>query len=175
MVTSGSEVLVATHLLVEGQHITEADVSRVEVGSGLPQEYEVNAQSVVGRVVTRAIHSGELIPRSSVGEPAETLETTLVIDLAAQAATSLSEGSEIDIWAAPAKASSGATPLSTVDPHIVVSHARLARRLDRTTGSLSTAERVEVVVSRMDIPDLLSSIARGDAITVVAANGGLIP
>ncbi len=171
---AGHPVLVATHLLVEGQHLTAEDVATVEVGSGLPGEYETTALSIVGRVVTRAIRAGELVPRASVGEPSETLETTLVIDLVSPAATSLREGSEVDIWAAPAKSSSSVTSTVSSSPRLLVSRARLAHRVDRSTSALSSAERVEVVVSRLDLPEVLGATAAGDALTVVASNGGVL-
>lgn len=171
--SASATVVVANRLLVEGQQIQQADI-RVETaaGSSALAEYIASEGLAVGKVVTRVIHPGELVPRASVGEASETLETTLVIDVATEVATDLRDGAIVDVWAAPAKAGSASIVASAQPPRIVMHRARLAHRQVAVASAMSGA-RVEIVLPRTDVPEILAAIAAGDAMTVVGSTGGL--
>ena len=165
-------VLVANRLLVEGEQVSQTDFRSQEVASGaFSSEYFLTGDPVVGKVVTRVVHPGELIPRASIGEASETLQTTLVIDLSSAIASSLHEGDIVDVWAADSPRSSAATATTTA-PHAVVRRARLAHKQE-SGNSLSSGDRVEIVLPRSAVPEVLQSVAQGDAMTVVASSGGL--
>jgi hypothetical protein len=168
-----TRVFVASRLLVEGQQITASDIRSEEVGvSALSAEYASDAGLIVGKVVTRVVHPGELIPQASVGEASETLQTTLVIELSSSVASSLREGSIVDVWAADSPHSSSAATVTPGPPHAVVRRARLAVKRE-SGGSMTAGEKVEVVLPRSAVPDVLQAVAQGSAMTVVASSGGL--
>jgi len=171
--TASATVVIANRLLVEGQQIQQDDV-RVEnaAGSSALAEYLGSEALAVGKVVTRVIHPGELVPRASIGEASETLETTLVVDVATEVATDLHDGAIVDVWAAPAKVGSAPVVASAQPPRIVMYRARLAHRQVAAASAMSGA-RVEIVLPRTDVPEVLAAIAAGDAMTVVASSGGL--
>jgi len=171
--TASTTVVIANRLLVEGQQIQQGDV-RVEnaAGSSALAEYLASEGLAVGKVVTRVIHPGELIPRASIGEASETMETTFVIDVATEVATDLQDGAIVDVWAAPAKAGSASVTASAQPPRIVMHRARLAHRQVAAASAMSGA-RVEIVLPRTEVPEVLAAIAAGDEMTVVASSGGI--
>lgn len=170
---STSVVLVANRMLVEGEQVTSADVTMQEVASGaFHAEYVSDPALIIGKVVTRVVHPGELIPRASIGEASETLQTTLVIELSSAIASSLHEGAIVDVWAADSPKSSSASTTGPSAPHAVVRRARLAQKHD-ASGALSSGDQVEIVLPRASVPDVLQAVAHGDAMTVVASSGGL--
>ena len=170
--SSSSSIVVATKLLVEGQQIRADDVRTDSTGSGVDLgQYLDSSALAVGKVVTRVIRPGEFVPKASVGEVSETLETTLVIDVATEVASDLQDGSIVDVWAAPARTS--VSPAATsVAPRIVMHRARLARREVAAASSMS-GSRVEVVLPRDAVGEVLAAIAQGDAMMIVASSGGL--
>jgi hypothetical protein len=171
--TSSNSVVVATRLLVEGQQIQAGDVRTDSTGSGADLgPYASKMELVVGKVVTRVIRPGELVPAASIGEVSETLETTMVVDLMTKVATDLSDGAIVDVWAAPAKTGSSVTPRESGDPRIVLARARLAHR-EVAAATATSGARVEIVLPRTAVADVLAAIAAGDAMTVVASSGGL--
>ncbi|MEN9751403.1 MAG: hypothetical protein RLZZ600_450 [Actinomycetota bacterium] len=171
--SASASVLVSTRLLVEGQQIHEGDVRVESAGaSSALGGYLATADLAVGKVVTRVIQPGELVPRASVGEVSETLETILVIDVATEVATDLRDGAIVDVWAAPAKAGSAAAIQSTPTPRIVMHRARLAHREVASASNMS-GSRVEIVLPRTEVPGVLAALAAGDSMTVVASSGGL--
>lgn len=169
--SASTPVVVASRLLVEGQQVQPGDIRQDEVGlAAFSGEYAASSDLVVGKVVTRVIHAGELVPRASIGEVSETLQTTMVIDVATDVASTLQEGSIIDVWAAQSANSSTISSVAVSAPTIVVSQARLAKR-ESAASAASGTSRVEVVLPRTAVPDLLSAIAAGNAMTVVASSG----
>jgi len=165
-------VLVASRLLVEGEQLSSSDFRIEEVPAGaFTSGYVSSPDNVIGKVVTRVMHPGEVVPTASVGEVSETLQTTVVIDVSSAVASSLDEGSIVDVWAAASPRSSN-PELTHEPPHAVVHRARLASKHD-STGGVSTGERVEIVLPRDAVADVLAAVARGDAMTVVASSGGL--
>ena len=172
--TAGHPVVIARGLLVEGQLVSATDLAVETLSGDLHENYATALDQIVGKVVTRAIRPGEFVPRASIGESSETLETSLVVDLATALPPSLHEGSVIDLWATSSQTGSSVAVTQPHEPRLVVSRARLVGRLATSPSALASQERVEIVVSRINIPDVLSCIAAGDVITVVAANGGAL-
>jgi hypothetical protein len=166
-------VVVANALLVEGQQVHAGDFHTEQVALGVPTgAYISDLADVEGKVITRVLHQGELVPRASVGEASETFETTLVLTLAGDVASSLRPGAIIDVWAAPSTRSSSPGVAGNTEPRLVVERARLAHH-EAATSSMSTGSQVEIVLPRSSVPSVLQAVASDDEMTVVASSGGL--
>lgn len=169
-----STTLVATRLLVEGQQITAADVSQrsVQIGEIAGQYFDA-PELAVGKVVMRSIAPGEFIPRASVGEASEVIETSIVIEIDSPLASRLSPGSRVDVWATEDLSSSQSyEATSPAEPQLVVSRARLAQHVKSSGGFDVGVDRVEIVVDRQYIPVVLDVQSRGYSFHVVATRGG---
>ncbi len=163
---------VATRLLVEGQQVQAGDMRIEEVpASTVLGEYILGSIPVVGKVVTRVIHPGELVPLASVGDASQTLATTVVVDLGLPVASALREGAVVDLWAAPSATRSAPADASTASPALVVTRARLAHRAETQSTALRSGAQVELVVSRSDVPAVIAAQARGDVLSVIASSG----
>lgn len=168
-------VLVAAHLLVEGQQVTSADLKERQVQiDEISAGYVRDAQFAVGKVITRSIHEGELIPRASLGDPAGVIETSLVIEVDVPLASRVVPGSRVDIWATDKPTgSASATDPEAPSSHLLVSGARLAAHSANSGALGEGTERVELVVDRQQIPLVLDAQAQGLALHVLASSGGL--
>lgn len=169
-----STTLVATRLLVEGQQITATDVNQRSVQiDELSGQYLDTPQLAIGKVVMRSIAPGELIPRASLGEASEVIETSIVIEIDSPLASRLGPGSRVDVWATedPSKAQSY-DAASPAEPQLVVSRARLAQHVQSSGGFDAGVDRVEIVVDRQYIPVVLDVQSRGYSFHVVATRGG---
>lgn len=165
-------VVVANSLLVEGQQVHARDFHAEQVALGVPTgAYVGELAEIEGKVITRVIHPGELVPRASVGEASETLETTLVLQLASDVASSMQPGAIIDVWAAPSTRSSSLPTSAYPEPRMVVQRARLAHH-EAATSSVAGGSQVEIVLPRASVPSVLQAVANGDVLTVVASSGG---
>ncbi len=186
MSASATPVVVASRLLVEGQQITSTDVetrmARLEFVSGA---YPQNIESVVGKVVTRSIGRGELVPSASLGEASEVIETTVVVDVDAPLASNMIDGGIVDLWAAAAGTAGASSYASSAQSssvgtgaipdgaRLVLARARLAGHSDDSAAIGQGATRAELVVSRNDVATVLAASASDDALFVVASSGGL--
>lgn len=173
--SSTSGALVATHLLVEGQQVTAADVRERQVQiDEVSAGYLSDPQLVVGKVITRSIREGELIPRASLGDPAEVIETSLVIEVDVPLASRIVPGTRVDVWATD-KPTGSSSPQTDLAPstRLLVSGARLASHSANSGALGAGTERVELVVDRQHIPMVLEAQAQGLALHVLASSGGL--
>jgi hypothetical protein len=163
---------VATRLLVEGQQVQEGDIHIEQVPSSAALgEYLPGSTPVVGKVVTRVIHPGELVPLASIGEASQTLATTVVVDLGIPIASALREGAIVDLWAAPSATQSAPADAGNAAPQLLVTRARLAHRVETQPTALRSGAQVELVVSRSDVPAVIAAQARGDVLSVIASSG----
>ena len=164
--------LVATRLLVEGQQIQPGDVRTEEIPvSAVLGEYLPGTTVIEGKVVTRVIHPGELVPRASIGEVSETLATTVVLELGTPVASALKDGAIVDLWAAPSTSGSSPVAATPAGPRLIVSRARLAHRSETSASALHSGAQVEVVIARTDVATVLAAQAAGDVLSVIASSG----
>lgn len=169
-----STALVATRLLVEGQQIAASDVSRRSVQiDELAGRYFDAPELAVGKVVMRSIAPGELIPRASLGDASEVIETSIVIVIDSPLASRLVPGSRVDVWATEDPSSSqDYADAAPAEPQLVVARARLAEHVQSSGGFDAGVDRVEIVVDRQYIPVVLDVQSRGYSFHVVATRGG---
>jgi len=173
--TRTTPTVVAAHLLVEGQQIREGDVTMKNVQiDEIAQAYIAEPGLVIGKVVMRSVAAGELVPRASLGEASEVIETSVVVDLGSPLASRVTAGSLVDLWAASdAKTSAGLVNENREAPHLVVSRARVAAVVPASGTFGGAAERVELVLDRSQVPAVLDAQSQGLVLNVVAASGGL--
>jgi hypothetical protein len=126
-----------------------------------------------GLIATAVVREGELVPLSALGTTQGSDATTIVLQLAGRASSSVAPGAVVDVWAStPASAvtdalDEGSGPM----PPVVLSSGALVTRVLQPDGIVSAAdgEAVEVLVPRSRIARLLQAIADGDALAVVPA------
>jgi SAF domain len=121
-----------------------------------------------GRTLSRAVHAGELLPRSALEEPAELVQVALPVR-AGYVPPSLARGQLVDVYAlADPAAGAVAEADGSVTP--VVEQATVQALSGRSDGVLSTpTTTVQVVVSvpADEAADVLASIGGRPLVVVV--------
>lgn len=160
-------VFAAREALVPGEPVDSGSLEVVEVALGaLDERYLSPASLQPGDVATRTIAAGELVPAAAVGGPTAASTTTLVVESAGEVSGSIAKGTVVEVWSAPR------IDQSSFDaPRILVPTATVVAvdREDAVVGSAGV--RVEIVVQRADVADVLSAIAAGDAVSIVPGGG----
>lgn len=161
-------VLQATHTVLPGEAVSSADFQVIEVGlAGLAGTYLAPQDLEAGSIATRTLPKGELVPRSGIGDEADSRTTTVVVSSTAIPA-GLDAGSVVELWHAPLL-EDGRTPDT---PRILVADAVIAR-VAEAEGMLSQSRtEVEVVIDRADVADVLTAISSGSTISIVPAGAG---
>ncbi|MEU2347491.1 SAF domain-containing protein [Modestobacter sp. NPDC049651] len=147
--------------LAAGTVLTAADLVPVPVRlDDVARSYLATATRPEGRVLARAVGSGELLPRSALEEQADLVELALPVQ-AGYVPPGLSRGRLVDVYAVADPAAGATTTGGDVDR--VLAAAPVQTVGGRGSGVLSTATTtVQVVVA----------VPREDAAGVLAAIGG---
>jgi len=171
-----STVLIAKRLLVEGHQIGAEDVQPIQAQiDSARSSYLTDVHLVVGKIASRAIMPGELIPVASVAESADVLETTVAVNVDAPVAGDLKPGALVDLWAAQKSTGSSARMEASPEPaRLLVKRVRLAKHESPATALANPGERVELVLSRDDVATVLDAQSGGLGLYVVASAGGLL-
>ncbi|WP_121060099.1 SAF domain-containing protein [Microbacterium telephonicum] len=160
-------VFAATRTIVPGEAVSGDDLRVVEVALGqVGDAYAAPGLLAPGAVATRTIESGELVPRSAVGDPAAARTTTVVVDSATDVPAAIAPGAVVELWAA--------APLDGGrfdTPRILVSAATVAA-VAVDDGVVSNAgASLELVIDRADVADTLAAVAAGSSLSVVPVAG----
>ena len=157
----------ASRTIVPGQAISSDDVRVVEVALGQVGEAYLSPDALAdGLVATRTIESGELVPRTAVGDAAGLRTTSLVLRSAVDVPASVGAGSVVEVWAAPL------LERGRYDaPRILVADATVVSvtRDDSMIGGGSAA--LEVVIPRADVAAALAAMADESALSVIPTSG----
>lgn len=161
-------MLAAARTLVAGQVLTADDLRIVEVALGSAGEaYLPETELGPGVVVTRTVQSGELVPRSAVGDAAAATTTSVVVRSAVDIPESIAAGSLVEVWVAPQlERGRYDTPRILVADASVVSVTRAEGVIGGSSASL------ELVVPRADVADVLAAMSDDAALSVVPVSGG---
>jgi hypothetical protein len=156
-------VFAAVDTIVPGQVVSSDDVRLVEVALGqLGSAYLTPDALAEGAVATQTIHSGELVPRSAVGDPESARTTSVVLRSAVDVPASIAAGTVVEVWAAPLlEHGEYDTPRILVADATVVS----VSRDDSMIGGAQAA--LELVIPRADVAATLAAVADDAAISVV--------
>lgn len=173
-------VYAASSVLVAGQRLTLADISRVDVRLGPATSAYLSAEHTppVDGVVLRDLRPGELIPISAVGTRTEVGVQPVTILVDATSAGVLVTGSVVDVY------------VNRPDPKAVVSTAGTGyagpdRVLEAVTvlrvggdqgvlGSRAQTRSVQVLVPRARVTQLVGDVDAGAKITLVPVPGSLL-
>jgi SAF domain len=157
----------ANRTIVPGESISGDDVRLVDVSLGQVGEAYLASDALAdGLVATRTIESGELVPRTAVGDATSVRTTSVVLRSAVDVPGSVAAGSVVEVWAAPL------VERGDYDaPRILVADATVVSvtRDDSMIGGGSAA--LELVIPRADVAATLAAIADQSALSVVPTAG----
>jgi len=160
-------VYAAAHTIVAGEAIGQDDLEAVDVALGTLAGVYLEAGGLDDQVIaTRTIEAGELVPATSVGDPASARTTSVVIRSAVDVPASVEAGSPVEVWSAPPQDQGSST-----QPRILVADAVVVSvtRDDSAIGGGAAA--LELVIPRADVPATLAAMADDSALSVVPATG----
>lgn len=156
-------VWVASETLLPGDVIGAGDVEAVELRmEGATDAYLAGAATPEGLVVVSPVGAGEALPLTALGDAASVDLATVVLALDGGLASSVVEGSVVDVWAAP-PGEQGAFEAATV----LVGDAVVVGLVADEGIIADDAVRLEVLVPREDVAGVLDAVANAHAIHVV--------
>jgi hypothetical protein len=157
----------ASRTIVPGEAISSDDVRLVDVSLGQLGDAYLDPDALAdGLVATRTIESGELVPRSAVGDAATVRTTSVVLRSAVDVPGSVGAGSTVEVWAAPLiERGSYDVPRILVADATVVSVTRDDSMIGGGSASL------EVVIPRAEVAATLAAMAEESALSIVPASG----
>jgi hypothetical protein len=162
---SSVQVYATRSALTPGDHVAADDLSVTSVRLGELRVKYLGAGEIPrgGFVVTRAVPAGELVPASSVGNPAGVSVASVVVTVQGTLARSIAASSVVDLWSAAATGNNSFGP-----PSVLVSSATVVRVID-AKGIVSDrgGSSVELLVPRAKTARVLEAIANQDAISLV--------
>jgi hypothetical protein len=162
-------VWAATGDLAAGTELTADDLVAVDVRlDGTAAAYLSTGTRPEGRSLSRAVRTGELLPRSALEEPAELVQLALPVQ-SGYVPPGLARGQLVDVYAV-ADPAAGAVGVADGSVALVVGRAPVQAISGRAEGVLSTpttAVQVVVAVAAGDAPDVLAAIAGRPLVVVV--------
>lgn len=161
-------ILVASRTLVPGHEIAPGDLRVVDVALGAAAgSYLSAAADTSGRVATRTVAAGELVPADALTDDASTGMTRVVVRSDVDVPASVVSGATVEVWAAP-PAQPGTTP---APPRIVVADAVVAAVAEDSGMVAAGARRIELVIPHAAAPDVLAAVSSGAALSVLPVTG----
>lgn len=155
--------------LAAGTQLTAEDLVAVDVRLDATADVYLSAGTrPEGRVLARAVRAGELLPRSTLEEPADQVQLALPVQ-AGYVPPNLERGQVVDVYAV-ADPAAGAVGLADGSVTLVVRNATVQAITGRVDGVLSTpttAVQVVVAVPAGGADDVLTSIAGRPLVVVV--------
>lgn len=160
-------VFSATRTIVPGEVVASGDLSVVDVALGsVGDAYLVPGTLRDGTVATRTIERGELVPTSAVGDADAARVTTLVLRSSVDVPSSVTAGTTVEVWAAPALEQGRFDA-----PRILVPDATVVSVDEDDSMIGGGAAALEVVIPRSDVAAALAAIADQSALSVVPIGG----
>lgn len=158
-------VWVADRTLVPGDVIEADDLRTAEVGLGeVADRYVAATESVAGRVATRVVAAGEVVPSAALGDGADVDSTTVVVTTGGALAAAVTPGVAVELWATDAKA-------EDARPHLLVADATVGAVDAEGGGMIASGTTVELVIPRSAVTDVLAAQAAGAVLAVVPTTG----
>jgi hypothetical protein len=115
-----------------------------------------------GAVVTRTVGAGELVPRSAVGDAAAVDLRPVVVPLGLAVPADLAAGAVVDLWLTPPAPIGGVGQPAAAgpEPALVAAELVVAEVVeDDSMLSGTTGTSVELLVPRLDLPDVLAALS----------------
>lgn len=159
-----SPFFAARGTLTPGVVITHDDlrVVNVRIDGG---SYVAAGEEPWGKVVTRVVGNGELLPEGALAAAEGFDARTIAVRTSLPLAEGIEAGSSVDVYLT----GDDASPQTRV-----VARGLIVESVEHNSGSFSgaTMETVYVVVPKEGVEDLLDALASGGGISVVGLAGG---
>lgn len=157
-------VLQANRTITEGEALTSGDFQVVEVGLGaLADDYLGPQDLQQGQVASRTLERGEIVPTSATTDAAESRSTTIVIESSTGIPEDVVSGAVVEVWHAPPLEDGRSYDV----PRILVAEAIVRDVLEDDTVLADASTRVEIVIDRSDVADVLAAVTGGSSLSVV--------
>lgn len=154
----------ASATIAPGQLITVDDLVAVEVALGASAEAYLSAETVPSDsfIVTQAVQSGELVPRSAIGD-ADSSRSSVIVEVSGGLPTELGPGSAVELW------SSQETSPGTYGAPVLTSASAVVAKILPREGTLSSSQvdRVELLLPKSEIPALLAVISNDSRLALI--------
>lgn len=154
--------------LSAGSRLTDDDLVAVDVRlDDAARAYLDTGSRPEGSTLNRAVHAGELVPRSALAPTAPLVELALPVQ-AGYVPPSLERGQVVDVYAVAGSAPATAAAAGSVTPVLLQAPVRAVS--GRSTGVLSSATttlQVVVAVAPADAPGVLRAIGGRPLVVVV--------
>ncbi|WP_345043638.1 hypothetical protein [Georgenia daeguensis] len=147
-------------------------VREVRLGEDEGRLYHLVADGIPdGAVVTRTVGAGELVPRSAVGDAAAVDLRPVVVPLGLAVPTDLAAGAVVDLWLAPPAPIGGGVgqpAAAAPEPALLAAELVVAEVVeDDSMLSGTTGTSVELLVPRLDLPDVLAALSTDGQLVAV--------
>lgn len=163
-----SVVVAAAATLVPGDRVQRGDLVERSVFLDGADALYLTAGDVPddGLVIVQGVRTGELLPRSSVGDTEGVSSTALVVETSGPVGSGVRPGAAVELWASAVDPDTGGYGA----PAVLVQDAVVTRVLD-DDGLVSSGSggAVEVLVPRDRVALILQAQADGDVLAVVPA------
>lgn len=157
-------VLQATHTIVRGEALTSDDFQVVEVGLGLlAADYLGPGDLKADQIATRTLAKGEIVPAAALTDAERSRSTTVVIDSSTGIPEDVQAGTVVELWHAPPIDDGRSHDI----PRILVPEAVVRDVLEPEGVLADSGTRLEVVIDRSDVADVLAAVTGGSALSVV--------
>lgn len=167
------QVYAAGEALTPGDAVDADALSVREVRLGEDEDlYHLVADGVPdGAVVTRTVGAGELVPRSAVGDAAAVDLRPVVVPLGLAVPADLAAGAVVDLWLAPPApigGGAGQPAAAAPEPALLAAELVVAEVVeDDSMLSGTTGTSVELLVPRLDLPDVLAALSTDGQLVAV--------
>ena len=162
-------LLQARRTIAHGEVLTADDfeVAQVSIGA-LTDRYVGPGRLEPGQIARRTLTKGELLPRSAVADETDDRTTTVVIETTTAIPDSIGPGADVEVWQAPARDDG-----RTFDaPRVLVGDAVVRTVLEADGMLAESGTKVEIVVDRTDVADVLAAATGGAALSVIPVGAG---
>ncbi|WP_350352636.1 SAF domain-containing protein [Microbacterium sp. A8/3-1] len=157
-------VLQANRTITEGEALTSGDFQVVEVGLGaLADDYLGPQDLQQGQVASRTLERGEIVPTSATTDAAESRSTTIVIESSTGIPEDVVSGAVVEVWHAPPLEDGRSYDV----PRILVAEVIVRDVLEDDTVLADASTRVEIVIDRSDVADVLAAVTGSSSLSVV--------
>ncbi|KAE8763932.1 hypothetical protein [Georgenia thermotolerans] len=148
-------------------------VAHVRLG-GPEERYLPVADGVPDSAVAlRTVGAGELVPRAAVGASEAVDLRPVVIPLGLSVPADLGPGTVVDLWLVPAPPTGGLQPEAPAPPTLLGADLVVAEVLeDSSMFTGGTGVSVELLVPRLDLPDVLGALSSDGQLVAVPTFGG---
>ncbi|KJL27037.1 hypothetical protein RN51_00059 [Microbacterium oxydans] len=162
-------LLQTTRTITQGQSVTAADFQVVDVGLGAAVDGYLGPDDLpVDSVATRTLDGGELVPVSALTDAEDSRSTTVVIQSTTGIPEGVTAGTVVEIWQAPPVDDGRSYDV----PRILVADVIVREVLEPEGVLAETGTRLEVVIDRADVADVLAAITGGAALSIVPVGSG---